>query len=121
MTARNHPVRIQPYLAGRKQSLVQTMAETLRQFDKLFVSQQAHDVPELVVHSPAVITPSMVFLDPKPELRRHIALQVIGQLSLDLIAVDLYETRFARHEYHRSIRCRNTKKVTLAIIFFPSN
>jgi len=83
------------------------------------VTQQVHDIPQPIVDSLAVITALKVFLDPKPELRCHIALQVIGQLLLDLIAIDFYETRFVRHEYHRSIRCRNTRKVTRAIIFFP--
>lgn len=58
-----------------------------------------------------------VLLDPQSELRREIALQVIRQLPSDLIAIDFYNSWFARHEYHRSIGCRNAKKVTLAIIF----
>jgi hypothetical protein len=64
-----------------------------------------------------VITALKVLLDLKPELRCEIALQVIGQLLADLIAIDFDETQFARHKYHRSIGCRNAKKVTLAIIF----
>ena len=103
--------------ADRKQSFVQTLAETFGQFDNLFVAQQAHDVPQAVVHSPAVITGLKVLLDPKSELRREIALQVIRQLPADLIAIDFYDSWFARHEYHRSIGCRDAKKVTLAIIF----
>ena len=39
-----------------------------------------------------------MLLDPKSEVRREIALDVIGQLPPDLIAIDFYETRFARHE-----------------------
>ena len=68
----------------------------------------------------AVITVLKVLLDPNSELWREVVLQVIGQHSADLRAFDLDETRFARHEYHQSIRCRNAKKVTRAIIFFSS-
>jgi len=96
---------------------VQTLAEAFGQFDHLFVAQQAHDVPHAVVHSSAVITAMKVLLDPKSELRHEIALQVIRQLPSDLIAIDFYNSWFARHEYHRSIGWRNAKKVTLAIIF----
>jgi hypothetical protein len=66
-----------------------------------------------------VITGLKVLLDPKSELRREVALQVIRQFPADLIAIDLYfyDTWFARHEYHRSTGCRDAKKVTLAIIF----
>jgi len=64
-----------------------------------------------------VITGLKVLLDLKPELRCEIALQVIGQLPADLIAIDFDETQFARHEYHRSVGCCNDKKVTLTIIF----
>jgi formate-dependent phosphoribosylglycinamide formyltransferase (GAR transformylase) len=63
-----------------------------------------------------VITGLKVLLDPKSEVRREIALDVIGQLPLDLIAIDFYETRFARHEHHRSMGCRDGKKETLAVI-----
>jgi len=42
-----------------------------------------------------VITGLKVLLDPKSKLRREIALQVIGQLPADLIAIDFYDTRFA--------------------------
>ena len=103
--------------AHRKQSLVQTLAEAFGQFDHLFVAQQAHDVPQAVVHSSALITGMKALLDPKSELRREIALQVIRQLPSDLIAIDFYSSWFARHEYHRSLGCRDTQKVTLAIIF----
>jgi hypothetical protein len=96
---------------------VQTFAEAFGQFDHLFVAQQAHDVPQAVVHSSAVITGMKVLLDPKSELRREIALQVIRQLPSDLIAIGFYNSWFARHEHHRSIGCRNAKNVTLAIIF----
>jgi hypothetical protein len=96
------------------------MAETFRKFDKLFVAKQVHDIPQPIVYSIAVITGLKVFLDPKLELRRHIALEVTRQLTLDLIAIDPYETRFARHDCHRSIRCSSTEKVTSTIIFFSS-
>ena len=102
--------------AHRKQSFVKTLAEAFGQFDNLFVAQQAHDVPQSVVHSPAVITGLKVLLDPKSEVRREIALDVIGQLPPDLIAIDFYETRFARHEHHRSMGCRDDKKETLVVI-----
>ena len=104
-------------LVDRKQSFVQTLAEAFGQFDNLFVAQQAHDVPQAVVHSPAVITGLKVLLDTESELRGEIALQVIRQLPADLIAIDFYDSRFARHEYHRCVRCRDAKKVTLGIIF----
>jgi len=81
--------------ADRKQSFVQTLAEALGQFDNLFVAQQAHDVPQAVVHSPAVITGLKVLLDTKSELRREIALHVIRQLPADLIAIDFYDSWFA--------------------------
>lgn len=58
-----------------------------------------------------------MLLDGKSELRREITLQVIRQLPSDLTASDFYNTWFARHEYHRSIGCRDAKKVTLAITF----
>jgi hypothetical protein len=93
------------------------LAEAFGKFDHLFVAQQAHDVPQVVVHSSAVITPLKVLLDPTSELRSEIALQVIRQFPSDLIAVDFYNSWFARHEYHRSIGCRDSKKVTLAITF----
>jgi hypothetical protein len=64
-----------------------------------------------------VITGLKVLLDPKSDLRGEIALQVIRQLPADIIAIDFYDTWFARHEYHRSMGCRDAKKVTLAIIF----
>jgi hypothetical protein len=100
-----------------EQSFVQTAAKTFGQFDDLFVAQQTHDVSRAVVHSPAVITAFEVLLDPTSELRCEIPFQVIGQLLSQLIAIDFYNTGFARHEYHRSIGCHNAKKVTLAIIF----
>jgi hypothetical protein len=81
------------------------------------VAQQAHDVPQALVHSPAVITSPKVLPDTKSELRREIALQVIGQLPANLIAIDFSDTWFVRHEYHRSVGCRDAKKVTLGIIF----
>ena len=58
-----------------------------------------------------------VIFNLKSELRCEIALQVIRQLPADLIAIDFYDSRFARHEYHRSVGCCNDKKVTLTIIF----
>jgi hypothetical protein len=42
-----------------------------------------------------MITCLKVFLDPKSKFRREIAVQVIGQLPADLIAIDFYDTRFA--------------------------
>jgi hypothetical protein len=96
-------------LVDRKQSFVQTLAEAFGQFDNLFVAQQAHDVPQAVVHSPAVITGLKVLLDTKSEVRGEIALQVIRQLPADLIAIDFYYSRFARHEYHRSMGCRDAQ------------
>lgn len=102
--------------AHRKQSLVQTLAEAFGQFDHLFVAQQAHDVPQAVVHSSALITGMKVLLDPKSELRREIALQVIRQLPSDLMAIDFCDNWFGRHEYHRSIGCCDAKQVTLAIL-----
>jgi hypothetical protein len=112
-------VRLEPEsdLVGRKQSFVQTLAEAFGQFDSLLVAQQAHDVPQAVVHSLAVITGLKVLLDTKPEARGEIALQVIRQLPADQIAIDFYNSRFARHQYHRSMGCRDAQKVTLAIIF----
>ena len=95
---------------------MQTLAEAFWQFDNLFVAQQAHDVSQAVVHSPAVITGLKVLLDTKSELRREIVLQVIGQLLADLIAIDFYDSWFVRHEYHRSVGCRDPKKVTPASI-----
>jgi hypothetical protein len=105
------------HLADLEQSFVETAAKPRRQFDDLFVAQQSHYVSQAVVHSPAVITAFEVLLNPTPELRLEIAFQIVGQLLSDLIAIDFYDTRFAGHEYHRSIGCRNAKKVTLAIIF----
>jgi hypothetical protein len=64
-----------------------------------------------------VITSPKVLLDTTSELRREIALQVIGQLPANLIAIDFYDTWFVRHEYHRSAGCRDATKVTRAIIF----
>jgi hypothetical protein len=71
------------------------MAEAFWQFYNLFVTQQAHDVSQAVVHSPAVITGLKVLLDTKFELRREIALNVIGQLPAYLIAIDFYGTLLA--------------------------
>lgn len=93
------------------------LPEGFGQFDNLFVAQQAHDVSQAVVHSPAVITGLKMLLDPKSELRREIALQVIRQLPADPIAIDFYDSWFRQHEYHRSMGCRDAKKVTLASIF----
>jgi hypothetical protein len=39
-----------------------------------------------------VITSPKVLLDTTSELRREIALQVIGQLPANLIAIDFYDT-----------------------------
>ncbi|MGC2195122.1 MAG: hypothetical protein WA628_10640 [Terriglobales bacterium] len=87
---------------------MQTLSEAFGQFDNLFVAQQVHDVPQALVHSPAVITSPKVLPDTKSELRREIALQVIGQLPANLIAIDFYDW-FVRHEYHRSMGCRDAK------------
>jgi len=81
--------------ADRKQSFVQTLAEAFGELNSLFVAQQPGNIPQAIVHSPAVITGLKVLLDPKSKLRREIALQVIGQLPADLIAIDFYDTRFA--------------------------
>ena len=97
--------------------MVETPAETFRQLENAFAAQQPHNVPQAVIHSPAVITGLKVLFDPKSELRREIALQVIRQLPADLIVIDFYDTWFVRHEYHRSVGCRDATKVTLAIIF----
>lgn len=64
-----------------------------------------------------MITSLKVLPHKKSELRREIALQVIRQRPTGLIAIGFYDNRFARHEYHRSVGCRNAKKVTLTIIF----
>jgi len=56
-----------------------------------------------------VITGLKVLLDTESELRGEIALQVIRQLPADLIAIDFYDSRFARHEYHRSMGCRDAQ------------
>ncbi len=81
--------------AHRKQSFVETLAEAFGQLDNLFVAQQAHDVPQAVIHSPAVVTGLKMLFDPKAELKREIALQVVRQLPANLIAIDFYETCFA--------------------------
>jgi len=81
--------------ADPEQSLVQTLAEAFGQFDHLFVAQQAHDVPQAVVHSPAVITAFEVLFNPMSELRREITFQIVGQLPSDLIAIDFYDSWFA--------------------------
>jgi hypothetical protein len=57
-----------------------------------------------------------VIFNLKSELRCEIALHVIRQLPSNLIAIDLYDTWFLRHQYHRSIGCRNTKKVTFTLV-----
>lgn len=57
-----------------------------------------------------------VIFNLKSELRCEIALQVIRQLPSNLIAIDLYDAWFLRHQYHRSIGCRNTKKVTFTLV-----
>jgi hypothetical protein len=75
-----------------------------------------HNIPHAIVDSRALITALKVIFDPNSELRREIALQVVRQLPADLIAIDFYDSWFARHEYHRSVGCRDAKKVTLAII-----
>jgi hypothetical protein len=80
--------------ADRKQSFVQTLAEAFGELDSLFVAQQPDNIPQAVVHSPAMITGLKVLLDPKSKLRREIALQVIGQLPAGLIAIDFYDTWF---------------------------
>lgn len=77
---------------------MQTLAEAFRQFDHLSVAQQAHDVPQAVVHSSAVTTGMKVWLDPKSELTREIVIR----LPSDLIAIGFYSSLFARQEYHRS-------------------
>jgi hypothetical protein len=87
-------IEVEP-LAHRKQSFVETLAEAFGQFDNLFVAQQPHDVPQAVIHSPAVITGLKVLLDTKSELRREIALHVIRRLPADLIAIDFYDSWFA--------------------------
>jgi len=58
-----------------------------------------------------------VVLNLTAQFRRDVVFQVLGQLPAYLITIDLYDAWFLRHEYHRSIGCGNTEKVTLAIIF----
>jgi hypothetical protein len=57
-----------------------------------------------------------VIFNLKSELRCEIALKVIRQLPSNLIAIDLYDVWFLRHQYHQSIRCRKTKKVTFTFV-----
>ena len=88
-TAPNHPTRIRGCLARRKQPFFQTLAETFRQLDSLFVSQQLHDIPQAIEYSLALITALKVFLDPNSELWREIVLHVIGQHSANLRAISM--------------------------------
>ena len=81
-------------LHAQNQTPIKSSTETLGQLDSLFVAQQPHNIPQAVVHSPAVITALKVIFDLKSALRREIVLQVIGQLPANLIAIHFDDTWF---------------------------
>ena len=91
LLARNWPSwRGRPLLLDPKQSSVQPVAEALRQFDRLFVAQQLHNIFHAVVDSSAVPASFKMVLDPDSQLRREIALEIVRQFLAYLIAIDFY-------------------------------
>ena len=77
-------------LLDSKQSPVQAVAEALRKFDRPFVAKQLHNILHAIVDSSAVPASFKMVLDPDSQLRREIALEIIGQLPARLIAIDFY-------------------------------
>jgi hypothetical protein len=57
---------------------MQTPAETFGQLNNLFVAHQPHYVPQAIVNGRAMTTSPKVILNLQPQLRREVALQVIG-------------------------------------------
>ena len=78
----------------QKQSSVQTLAEACGQLDHSSVAQQLHNVPHPVVDCGAVSAAREVALNAEAQFRRDIALQVVGQLTANLIAIDLHDFWF---------------------------
>jgi hypothetical protein len=97
-----------------EQSSIQTLAEALRQFDRLFVAQQLHYIPQAVVHGGTVTAIPEVVFNPYSQLRREIAIQLVRQLPANLVAIEFYNAWLERHNQHRSIGCRRTVEVTLS-------
>ncbi len=99
-----------------REALMQSLAETFGKFDYPLVAQQLHNVSHPVVDGRTVAAALKVIFNLKSKLKCEIALQVIRQLPSNLIAIDFYDAWFLRHQYHRSIGCHNTKKVTFTLV-----
>ncbi len=82
---------------SRCKPLIQTLAESLRKFYGLLITQQADHVAGSVVNGGAVVAALEMMRDAVAHLRREIAFHGVGEFFPDMAAIDFYDLGWRRH------------------------